>query len=165
MRRIALAVLSLAFLATACQPATTELTEEQKAEIAEEVNALQAEFWDAWREVDVGRGFAYYHDSPDFAVAVEGQLIRGFAALYEIAEAAHAGQASQVITVVESHTTVLAADVVHVMQSATGATTDSAGVTGPETAFAFSAIWMRRDGEWKMLLAHESFPPPEADSM
>ncbi len=129
------------------------------------MNGRQAELWDAWREVDVDRGFAYYHDSPDFVFAVEGQLIRGFAALYEIAEAAHAGQASQVITVVESHTTVLAADVVHVMQSATGATTDSAGVIGTETAFVFSAIWMRRDGEWKMLLARESFPAPAPESM
>jgi hypothetical protein len=39
MRGLALASLSLTAM-VACQPATPELTEEQKAEIAAEVNAL-----------------------------------------------------------------------------------------------------------------------------
>ena len=52
MRRLAVAALSLAFLA-ACQPATIELTEEQRAEIAAEVEALHAASWDAWRAADL----------------------------------------------------------------------------------------------------------------
>jgi len=141
------------------------LTEEQKAEIAAEVDALQAAFWDAWRDVDVDRAFAYYHDLPDFAFAAAGRVTRGFTALYEAAANWHAGQTGMVITLVESHTTVLAANVVHVMQSGVFAATSSEGVTKPEAAFAFSAIWTRHDGEWKILLGHESFPPPEAESM
>ena len=84
MRRLALTVLSLAFLA-ACQPATTELTEEQKAEIAAEVNAINAGFWDAWRATDFDQGMSYYYNSP-----------------------------------------------------------------------------VHRDGEWKIHIGHESFPPPES---
>jgi len=47
MRRLTLSVLSLAMLA-ACQPATTELTEEQKAEIETTVKQIATENWRAW---------------------------------------------------------------------------------------------------------------------
>ncbi|NIN49579.1 MAG: hypothetical protein GTN62_05645 [Gemmatimonadales bacterium] len=57
---------------------------------------------------------------------------------------------------------VLAPDVVCVTQLGTVSVTDTAGVTGPEIAFAYTAIWVRRNGEWKVLLGHESIPAPEA---
>jgi phenylpyruvate tautomerase PptA (4-oxalocrotonate tautomerase family) len=44
MRRILLAALAVSVF-VACQPATTELTEEQKAEIAAEIRQVVAEFW------------------------------------------------------------------------------------------------------------------------
>jgi hypothetical protein len=42
------------------------------------------------------------------------------------------------------------------------APTDTAGVTAPETSFALTLVYVLRDGEWKTLLGHESFPAPES---
>ena len=36
----------------ACQPAITELTEEQKAEIAETVRQVNADYWAAWARME-----------------------------------------------------------------------------------------------------------------
>jgi ketosteroid isomerase-like protein len=163
MRRFALAALSLAFLATACQPATTELTEEQKAEIATEVNAIQAEAWDAWRAADYDRGMSYF-DSENLLFAYEGAMF-GYAAADELWRPQFASIASQTITVEDSRTIVLAPNVVCIMQTGTYTVTDTAGVTTPEDSFAYTGIWMRHDGEWKVHMSHESMPTPEAESM
>ena len=162
MRRLTLSVLSVAFLA-ACQPATTELTEEQKAEIAEEVNAIHGEFWDAWRAADYDRGVSYF-DSANLVFAYEGTVF-GFATFDEMWRPEFANIASQSITIGDSRTTVLAPDVVCIMDAATYTMTDTLGVTSPEGGFAFTGVWVHRGGEWKLHLVHESMPTPEAESM
>jgi len=162
MRRLALAVLSLAFLATACQPVATEMTEEQKAAIADTVNAAHADSWDAWREVDLDRALSYQHDSPDLWFTLQGQVLRGYAEADSFWREGF-GTASRIdITISDSRTMVLAADVVAVLEQGVFSVTDAAGVTSPEQAFAFSATWVRRDGEWKVLYGHESWPQPES---
>lgn len=162
MCRLTLPVLSLAILA-ACQPATTELTEEQKAEIAAEVNAIHAEFWDAWRAADYDRGVSYL-DSANLVFAYEGTVF-GFATFDEMWRPAFANIASQTISIGDSRTTVLAPDVVCIMDAATYTTTDTLGVTSPQESFAFTGVWVRRDGEWKLLLVHESVPTSEGEGM
>ncbi len=162
MRRLTLAALSLAFMATACQPATTELTEEQKAEIAAEVNAINAEFWDVWRAADFDRAMSYYHNSPDLAFAMEAVVDYGYAEIDAKYRPGFASVASQTLTVTHSRTTVLAPDVVCIMETARMSQTDTAGVTGPETDVALTNIWMLRDGEWKIHISHESLPTPES---
>ena len=57
---------------------------------------------------------------------------------------------------------VLTADIVTMVEQGVFSVTDSAGVTGPETAFAISATWARRDGEWKVLFGHESWAMPDS---
>ena len=161
MRRLALAAVSLAFLANACQPATMELTEEEKAEIADEVNALHAEFWDAWRATDFDRGMSYFYDSPDLAFAENGVLNYGYADMDAKYRPMFTSVASQEITMTDSRTTVLAPDVVCIMEAGTYTVTDTAGVTGPEQSFAYTWIWIRRDGEWKVHIGHQSSPPSE----
>ena len=161
MCRLALTVLSPAFLA-ACQPATTELTEEQKAEIAAEVNAINAEFWYAWRATDFDQGMSYYYNSPDLAFGFDGAVDYGYAEIDAKYRPGMAGVASQDITITSSETMVLAPDVVCTMETATYTATDTAGVTGPELSVAVTSIWVHRDGEWKIHIGHESFPPPES---
>lgn len=69
MRRLTLAALSLAFLVTACQPATTELTEEQKAAVEEEVSQLQADLGDAWSALDFDRFRSFLADDLRWAIS------------------------------------------------------------------------------------------------
>ena len=165
MRRLVFAAVSLAFLATACQPATTELTEEQKAEIAAEVNAIHAENARAWLDADFDRGMMAFQNSQDMIYAFEGGLMHGWDTMYDTWAALHEGAPRQEMTFAETHTVVLARDVVCIMAQGTFAVVDEAGLVGPENPFALTLIYVRRDGEWKILIGHESLPPPEAESM
>ncbi|NIM49711.1 MAG: SgcJ/EcaC family oxidoreductase [Gemmatimonadales bacterium] len=161
-RRLFATVTVVAVVAAACQPATTELTEDQKAEIAGTVSAIHAEHRNAWRDADIDRGMSYFHDDPDVQFALEGAVMHGSGTIRDALEPIFEGVASQEITIAESQTVVLAPGVVCVMDQGTFAYVDTAGVTGPETAFAFTAVYVRRGGEWKVLLAHESLPTPES---
>ena len=160
MRRIVLAAFTLTLFA-ACQPASIELTDYQKAEIEAEVQLLHDQFWDAWRETDVTRGMSYYLDSPELTAAFEGQLIHGFAAFDDLARSSFANVASQAITIDESQTTVMAYDVVCVIEHISYTQTDAAGATGPEYTAAITLAWVLRDGEWKVYHSHSSSPTPE----
>ena len=177
MRRLALAVLSLAFLAAgvvalvfraAPQPVTTELTEEQKATIAGEVNAIHTAFMDAWQANpdDVDRGMSYYLNSPDFTFsrifsgAEEDQkitLLRGFAAFNDFARSFLEEVADTDWRVTERQFTVLARDVVYVLETGTVVITDTAGVTAPPQSFTYTHVWVHRNGEWKVLLANAGY--------
>jgi len=157
MRRFVLAVFALTALA-ACQPAGTELTEDQKAKIKAEVNAIHKKFWDTWRETDFDRGMSYYLNSPEFTFAFQGQMISGYSAFRDFLESAFTNVASQAVGFNESQTTVLAPDVVCVTAQGAYSVTGTDGVTGPESNFVFTTLWVQRNGEWKVQLAFNSEP-------
>ena len=158
MRRLVLAAFTLTFVA-ACQPATDEMTVEQEAEIVAEVKLINGQFWDSWRVYD-GRGMSYYYNSPEFVFGMEGQVLHGWSAVNDMV--ASSNVTAQRITFNESQATVLAPNVVCVMEQGTYTETFDTGETGPETVFAFTAIWVRQDGEWKVHLGHASMPTPES---
>jgi hypothetical protein len=164
MRRLALAAMSLTLLA-ACQPETTQLTEAERAEIADTVNALHSASWDAWRAVDLDRALSYLDSSSDLWWAEGGQVLHGYAEVDSHFREASATVSSFNITITDSRTLVLAADAVAVLQQGRFSVTDSAGVTSPEQSFVMSATWVQRSGEWKVLYGHESYPAPESESM
>jgi len=147
----------LLLLFAACRPGADVLTDQRKAEITTEVNALNAEYWDAWRAADWDRGMAYYVDSPDFVWAAGGAVYFGLSALQD-AKPGFASVASQTFTFRTSNTIVMAPDAATVTALGTWSQTDTAGVTGPSREFAWTAVWLLRDGEWKMHLVHMSFP-------
>ena len=157
MRRFVLAAFALIVLA-ACQPASKELTDYQKTEIAAEVELLHGQFWDAWRETDFERGMSYYLNSPEFTFTFQGRMVSGYSAFWDLFASAFTNVASQALSIDELKTTVLAADVVSVTVQGTYAPTDTAGVTAPESALAFTTVWVKRDGEWKVHVASNSEP-------
>ncbi len=161
MRRFVIAAFALTVFA-ACQPTTTELTEEQRAEIAAEVKTIHAEFWNTWREANVDDVMTYYLDSPSFGFSHVGEMIRSFSEYEELVQSAFATVGSQTITITDMHTTVLAPDVVCVMDRGVYAVTDTAGVIGTEAAFTSTVIWVLHDAEWKVQHAHASEDAAEA---
>ena len=160
MHRLILAAFALTVLA-ACQPATTELTEEQKGEIAAEVQLLHDQYWDAWRETDKDRGMSYYRNSPDFVFANGVALVKGWGTLNEAVQSWTVE--SQVVTIDESIATVLAPDIVHFVENGTYSVTSTSGETGPDIPFAVSTIWVLRDGEWKVDFGHISRLAPQTE--
>jgi len=159
MRRFLFAAFTVTVLAS-CQPATTELTVQQKGEMAAEVELVLDSFWDAWRAADVDRGMSYYLNSPEMIWASGDQVVRGWTAVNDIAQAADI--ASQAIILTESHTTVVALGVVHVMQRGSYSVTTLDGTTGPAFPCTVSSVWVRSDGEWKAQFVHVAQTLPEA---
>jgi ketosteroid isomerase-like protein len=157
----ALAAAAVLLMVSACQaPPPAEMTDAERAQIEAEVNAIHAEFWDAWRETDVNGGMAYYYNSPALAFGMDGQLVSGWTTLNELAQSLNI--ASQAISFAESQATVLAPDVVYVREQGIASETLTTGVITPESAFAFTCVWVRQNGEWKVHFAHLSKPPPES---
>jgi hypothetical protein len=138
----------------ACQPATMELTDAEKATIVDEVNPIKADFWDAWRAWDVDRGMSYYRNSPDFVWADDGELVQGWTTFNEAVQSWNVE--SQAVTLSESIATVLAPNVVQFVEHGTYSITDTTGVTWPERTFAVSTLWVLRNGEWKVDFIHIS---------
>ena len=162
MRRFVLAAFALTVLA-ACQPATTELTEEQKAEIAAEVNLRLDTFWDVLRNPDYDQILEFFHESPDNISARRGTATYGFvvgSAMDSISRATVDTWESQELTISETNTVVLSHDAVYTLRVGTDAITLTSGETGPTRPWAASYIWVRRNGEWRILLSHSSHGDP-----
>lgn len=149
-------IVLLILVVVACRPGTMELTEERKAEITAELYPINAEFWAAWRAADWDRGMQYYLDSPDFVWVAGGAAFFGKAVLEEY-KPGFANVASQTFAFRDSRIIVMAPDAASVTAIGTWAQTDTAGVTGPAREVAWTGIWIRRDGEWKIHLAHLSY--------
>jgi ketosteroid isomerase-like protein len=161
MRRM---MVPLMLLAVACRTGTTVLTEERKAEITAEVNTANTAFWDAWRAADWDRGMAFYVDSPDFVWAAGGAVYFGKNTLEQY-KAGFGAVKSQTFAFRDSRTIVMTPDAASVTATGTWIQVDSAGVSGPPREFAWTGIWILRDGKWKLHLAHLSYPVRAPGSM
>lgn len=165
MRRFVFTAFALTLLA-ACQPGTTELTEEQKAEIAAEVRQTVAAFWNSVEEMDFERWVGvwitdhdhYYQGDP--MLFVNRLTIRPTAEdIREVWEPVFEARSGHSIDIGAETVAVLGEDVaLHVFKAEytvsypEGNTTDPAPVT-------VSTVWVREGTEWKMLHAHQSFNP------
>lgn len=156
MRRYTLlAVISLAF--TGCQPAPVELTESMKAEIAAEVDAAAAAWWQAWSDVDYDRGMTYFEDAPEAAWTWDEGTLYTVAGM----NARWAGEwgttwQHQQIDFTDSHTIVLTADIAYTIRQYDATVTDTSGVQLPQAKGVETIVWVKRNGQWKVLLGHES---------
>ena len=159
MRRFVLAAFALTVLA-ACQPATTELTEEQKAEIAAEVNLRSDMLWDELRQPDFDRLATFVHQTPGAFSVSNGRFTEWSPASDSITRAALAEWEDQVLWVSEARTVVLSPDVVYTMRVGTDSVTFRSGEATPTRPWAWTNLWVRRDGEWKVMYSHGSHPSP-----
>lgn len=165
MRRFVLAAFALTALA-ACQPATTEFTEEQKAQVEAEIRALMPEFMSAWEDADVERGFGFWLESAEMGYANRGNVRFGYDQLVEAVRAGFERTASQTFDISEMRVMALAPDVAAVFMKFIHTRTNVDGETSPEDQGVSLMIWVKRDGVWKALWAHESSRPvPESEGL
>ena len=153
MRRMILALIVFAF--AACQPATMELTDAQRAEIADEFRQFRMDLYASNEHLDIeptlsaiaedvaliiqGTRLSY----EDFAPAVRG----GFAALQSVA-----------VDVKEMQVDVLTADAVVNTDVIDEVATDTSGQTFEQT-YLHTEVWVKRDSRWVMVAGHRSIPP------
>jgi uncharacterized protein (TIGR02246 family) len=162
MRRFILAAFALIVLA-ACQPATTELTEEQKAEIADSITAAQDDLWQTWSTRELDSIMPLFVNSADVGWGFPGGMYYGYENLNAYARSLLDGVASANYTAAERRVDVLSWDVVLVRELGTYSWTDTAGAARQLDDYPATTIWVRRDGEWKVIHYHESYRPlPES---
>jgi hypothetical protein len=157
MRRLVLAAVALTFV-TACQPATTELTEEQKAAIAAEVDSVVSQWWAAWNAMHFDHGMSFFEDARETAWAGDGQLHYSVAGIDGHYRPLFTGLQRQDVTPISSRTIVLGPDVVYTIRNVNVGHVDTAGIAQPEFPYAETIIWVKQNGEWKVLLGHGSTP-------
>ena len=160
MRRVVLAPLTLIVLA-ACQPTTTELTDEQEAAIADTVRQLADTYVGDLRALNFDRMMASY--ASEIVVAENGVLganrdslltawRSGFASFREVTNADWR----------EVHVKVLGPAAAVLTGSWTSAWVDTAGVALGARG-VWTGVWERGTEGWKIVYSHESYlPTPES---
>ncbi len=154
MRRMIRTVVLLGF--AACQPEGTLLTDAQKAAIAAEVDSVAADWWAAWAALEYDRGMTFYEDAPDAVWVENDRTIYTVAGMHEAWADWGKERSKQQIDFTDSHTIVLAPDIVYTIRELDNTVTDTAGTVLPTISNIETLVWVKRDGEWKVLLGHES---------
>jgi len=154
-----LVVFAIAVLA-ACEPATTELADEQKAEITAELLALHDSINLAVLNLDVDGYLALHDNSEDFTWTKHGILRRGWSTLAEESQTVMGAMASaDVCEISDTHLQILASDIA-VM---TGMWTGSGTLTTGDPWYikhTFTTVCVKRDGQWKIINYSETFEQP-----
>ena len=154
MRRLAFAALSLAFLATACQPATTELTDEQKAVIEEAVREASTEYTQFFHAEDINSYMSAASDWAGSPWPCCGTLDGLRSAITDLLN----GWTFEEFENGEMKVTVLGPDAAVVAFAQTGVQVDTAGVR-LETALDIAFLWVREAGQWRLVMGKDYSHP------
>ncbi len=149
---------AIATCAVACQPALTELTDGQRAAIKDTIEQRMAEMANAGRALDADRIRAVYAESP--VSVINGVIIEDFNARFELTRQFLGSLLTLEGSIRNVHLDVLASDAVVVTRNDDISWTDT---TGTEMVLhtAWTGVFRRIDGEWRVIYSHESWPSPE----
>jgi uncharacterized protein (TIGR02246 family) len=155
MRRFILAAFALTLLA-ACQPATTELTEEQRAAITDTIQQVHTELGEALNARDLDSWLSGLSDDIRWAIPY------GYGSHSQIENAVRSGLDAATDTTEwgmdweETFVRVLGPDVAVLWGTYAARGTDGERVHT-------TLVYARVDGEWKVVHGHstDAVPPPE----
>ena len=164
MRRLVLSAVSLAFLA-ACQPATTELTEEQKAAIEQEVRDLDDDLIAFAGNAETEGFLSLFEQSEDLTFAMygavhnswstwDGIVKRGFARIAE-AEVERCEWSNRHYQVLAPTVAVFTAVVRCFGPTAAGSPT--------LVDHTWSAVWAYPEGQWRIVNFAETYRRTEPE--
>ncbi len=161
MRRLAPAVLALAFMATACQPAATELTEEQKAAIADTVRQMADTFFEDFRRLDTDGAMVPFRSITAWGEngvlgANRDSIITAWSGFFaSLQEVTRGGWNEVHVNVLGPAAAVFTASFDWAGVDTTGAEVGGSGV--------WTTVWERTAEGWVVVQGHESYlPPPES---
>ena len=155
IRKIWLVILLVLTIA-ACQPTTTELTEQQKGELVAEVDAAWGEWWNSWQALDFEQGMSFISPAPEASWAGDEKILYGIAAMREDWSIWAAGLREQDVTITDSRTIVLSPDIAYTIRQYAGFQTRTDGTLTPEITGIETLVWIKKEGKWKILSGHES---------
>lgn len=147
MRRIILPLMLLAF--SACQPATMEMTDDQRAEVEEAVKQASQEYDALWQgQEDLDGYIAYASDwagTPWGCCETLEDLRSNTTQAWERWDIERYGSSERKVMV-------FSPDAAAITWTGTGARVDTSGVR-QERANVMAQLWVREAGEWKLLIA------------
>ncbi len=154
----ALTVVATAVLALpACAPAGRPLAEVQRAAIADTVRRLTREVAEGAGQVSVERAFARFERGTEFAFANNGTASFAPDSVLAQFRRVYRPLRRQDIDLSAWKVTVLGPDAAVVTTHGSYTYTDSTGVTSSPRLLAWTLVWARRDGQWRVLHSHQSF--------
>lgn len=166
-RTLAAATATLAALlvigvgSTGCTRAdTTGMTADEKAALADTVRSLAEEVDAAWKKLEPEPYLELYSEDVQFYYN-GSQLPR--AKFEKVVRKEMAGLRRWSTKLLDPQVEVLGPDAAVASFRYRGEAVDTAG-RAREISAAVTLVFERRGGEWKIVQAHESFPPPEGSS-
>jgi ketosteroid isomerase-like protein len=146
-------------LLSACQAPPVEMTEAEIAQIEAEVEAATNEWWEVWSAFeDFDRFMTFVADEPETLWIADAVPTFGKAAIDANFRPVQDAFQRQDNTRVEWRTIVLARDVAYTVRINDCFQIDLEGNPGPTVRYAETMVWVKRDGEWKVLIGHGSTP-------
>jgi len=153
------AVLAVRFY-TRSSASSPEMTEAEIVQIKAEVDSITDEWWEAWQAFDWDRGLSFIADAPETTWTGAGPTLYSVAEMREAWPSANAGFGRQDLEFTNGRTIVLAPDIVWTLREGNYVLTDTAGVEVARGQFNETAVWVRREGEWRVLLGHDDDTTP-----
>jgi ketosteroid isomerase-like protein len=159
MRRMILPL--MLFMFAACQPATMELTDAEKAAIAEELTQAYDSYGTAVRQLSQDGMLSFFQQSEDLTFAEFGTVYRSWSALADLVHQSWPVYANvQNFHWGDLHIQVLAPNVAAVTTTFDFAASDTTGAPVAISGTA-SYVWLKTDSGWKIVSGAETFPSPE----
>ena len=155
---------AIMLVCAACQPgremAVPALTDEYRAALADSLDSVVADWWEAWNRIDVDRGMSFISDSPDVSWAQDGSVIYTKRALEEVMRQELATIGGQQIQVLDSRTVILSPDLAYSVRKVAATHTDLAGnqIESEPLQYLETIVWARENGSWRFLMGHGSTP-------
>ena len=162
--RLLLVTFPIAVLLAACQPAQTDLTEDQKAAIAAEIRQVVAEFWQTAEEVDTERWLSYWPPEIESYFQAEPALqvnmlniLTGADEVREYWVPDFAARSANGIVLDNEHVAVLTEDLALHVSKGMFTVSDTLGDTTEPASWTATTVWIRHAREWKNLHMHQSW--------
>ena len=140
----------------ACKPTVTELTDEQKAALTDTVSAVHEEMMQRWLATDFDSVMPYFLNSPEVGWAWSGGVRHGYADLGALFRPIFDSFESAEFAVGDRRVDVLAREAACVREYGAYTTTYTKGMTRKRDPFVMTTIWVRRNGESKILHIDEA---------
>jgi uncharacterized protein (TIGR02246 family) len=128
-------------------------------QVAQEVEAALDEWWAVWSAAeDFDRFMTFFADDPDVHWIGDAVPHFGPDAIDATFRPVMENMQRQENTPVEWRTVVVAPDIAYTVRINDVAQTDIAGNPGVEGRYAETILWVKRNGQWKVLTGHGSAP-------
>jgi ketosteroid isomerase-like protein len=156
---------SLALLLIACQPSEDlVMTNAERQEIATAVKERSNEMLEMNMKDEFDRALTFWADSSDESwMGNPGLMVQGIYVIPDKESFEKAfrpmseNRTSTNFTIAKDYTSVVSADCAIYVTQGTYSITNLEGETGPEYPWTSTAVWVKRDGEWKILHYHQSW--------